>query len=444
MVLIRTLCALVILAAGVGCGQSLFDANGARHRDGGTGGDDDGGGDDGGPDAMVPEKCEAPCIADAASDFIDTAGTAWRYLDDRRNRIWVPMAQSGDGRAMMSLNLSNRFARCSDEMTAAACQEMPDALLVTAAGMQSSADPAIELQSAATQPIQLVFRVHVPSTGSPSYKVRLYRNSREDVLLTTTVAPGTTARRAIYVDALASDRFLVALEPMGSPGGSVALHFFARGPDPSFPATCQLAIPFPSAGTSATPIPNLCGEELRPMNSSMPSPLFLDAGPFVTQGKSGHFEPSYHVEGTQPLSRGNDMTIQLWVQHDYPADPRVWLFSDIDQVAGGGLGISITSDGSTNRLEVSVPSAGDPAVYTNQSVAYPNAAEWHLVRVIHASNTVTICVDGRRQASAILPGPTPSVRPPYLGKNVIWPPLEYFRGAIDDVRVFSGALPCEP
>jgi hypothetical protein len=33
--------------------------------------------------------------------------------------------------------------------------------------------------------------------------------------------------------------------------------------------------------------------------------------------------------------------------------------------------------------------------------------------------------------------------PPYLGKNVVWTPAgQFFDGNIDDVRVFTGALPC--
>jgi hypothetical protein len=33
---------------------------------------------------------------------------------------------------------------------------------------------------------------------------------------------------------------------------------------------------------------------------------------------------------------------------------------------------------------------------------------------------------------------------PYLGRNVIWLPSgAFYDGAIDDVRVLSGALPCE-
>jgi hypothetical protein len=444
MVLIRALCALAVfvssVAGGVGCGQSLFDANGDRQRDGGPGGGDggdDGGGDDG--SIPVPETCEAPCIADAAADFIDTTGAVWRYLDDRRNRVWVAMVPSGS--AMMSMFLSNQIERCNP--AAAACQALPGALLVTSAGMQSSADPAIELKSPATQTIQLAFRAHVP-LGSPSHRIRLYRNSREDVLVTALAEPGKTASRAVFVDALVSDRFLIAVEPTASPGGPVALQFFARGPDASFPSVCQLAIPFPETGMTTPTIPNLCGPALQPMDDAAPSALFLEPGPFTGHGLAGNFSPTFYVRGAKPLVRGRAMTVQLWVRNDFAAQPQMWVFSDIDQSTGGGLGIQLRNDGSGVQLEASVPSGPDPKVYTGQSIPFTPDI-WHFVRVIHENETVTICLDGRRQVSGPLAGPIPSNHPPYLGRNVIWPPPDaYLRGAIDDVRVFSAALPCDP
>ncbi|HWO25786.1 MAG TPA: LamG domain-containing protein [Kofleriaceae bacterium] len=441
MVLIPTLRALAIaacLAAGLaGCGQSLFDAHGDRARHDGGGGGDDGGG----PDAYIPDKCDAPCIADAASGFIDTSGAVWRYLDDRRNRIWIPMAQSGN--AMMSSILANRFARCSLEPTAEACKEMPDALLVTAAGAQSSADPAIEFRSDATQAIQLVFRVHVPASNGVAHRVRLYRHSREDVLVTVTVQPGETQRHAVFADALAGDRFLLALEPLGSPGGTAAMQFFVRGPDASFPATCRLAIPFPSGVSSATIIPNLCGPDLQARTGSMPGVLGIEPGGGVaTLGTVGSFEPSNFVQGNQSIERRGATTFQLWIRDDDASEPQMWQFSDADEDTNGGIAIRILGNMPSTQLEVGVPvGAGLP--YATQTVPYTNPASWHLLRVVHDSGMVSICIDGKRAGGGPLPGPATTGVLPHLGRHSLNTSVDYFRGAIDDVRVFSTALPCD-
>jgi hypothetical protein len=58
---------------------------------------------------------------------------------------------------------------------------------------------------------------------------------------------------------------------------------------------------------------------------------------------------------------------------------------------------------------------------------------------------VKICLDGQRVASYVLPaGKMQSMYPPYLARNMNWLPQGgFFDGAIDDVRVITGALPCE-
>jgi hypothetical protein len=62
---------------------------------------------------------------------------------------------------------------------------------------------------------------------------------------------------------------------------------------------------------------------------------------------------------------------------------------------------------------------------------------------VHKGDDLQLCLDGVRVAHGSFPGKLQSTYAPYLGKNVIWTPSEpAFLGSIDDVRVFSTALPC--
>jgi hypothetical protein len=83
-------------------------------------------------------------------------------------------------------------------------------------------------------------------------------------------------------------------------------------------------------------------------------------------------------------------------------------------------------------------------MFAASTAAWQNGG-WRFVRVVHSGGMVTLCVDGARASSfdraanALV-----STFPPYVGKNVVWTPAgSYYDGAIDDIRVFSGALPCD-
>ena len=78
-------------------------------------------------------------------------------------------------------------------------------------------------------------------------------------------------------------------------------------------------------------------------------------------------------------------------------------------------------------------------------VAYPPGGAWQFVRVVHTGGNVNVCLNGRRVTSfPVAPGKLASTFPPRLGKNVVWSPVgSFFDGELDDVRVLTGALPCE-
>jgi hypothetical protein len=419
--------ALVMLLAVSGCSESLFGVHG--HPGDGTGGGDD--------DASVPDTCPASCIADAAANFDGTVnGTngRWRYLGDTRNHMWTPMVPAAT--AMVG-DANNRIERCADNASAAACQGLSNGLLITSSGTSSTSDPALEYTAPDARVIQLALAVNVPQ-GSGEHRVRLYRNSREDVLFTATASPGATVAHTVTVDALRDDRFLVALEPTGTKGGTSALRLFVIDTHTTFPSTCQLALTFSDASTTSATVDNLCGANFTYLNNTTPSPPLLVTGPFAYHGMGVYFEDPYYLAGSQPLG-GGDRTVQFWVQEGTVAT-RAWVFSDIDETTGHGLGVAFTNM-SGSKLEAAVVTSTSPLTYTSQPIDIPTPQAWHFVRVAHAGGAITLCLDGARVASGPLPGPTAPTRAPTLGRSTS--STDDLNGQVDDVRVFSGALPCD-
>ncbi len=428
MPLIRT---LVVLLAVSGCSESLFGTHGGGHGSGG-----------------IPDQCSAPCLADAAANFdgtMDGGNDRWGYLDDNRDRTWTPMTPTG--MAMVG-TVNNRIERCADQPSAAACAGLSDALLVTSSGTSSKADPALLYTAAKAQVMQLVLHVNVPQ-GSATHRVRLYRNSREDVLFTTTAAPGDMVAHEITVDALEGDRFLVALEPIDAQGGTAALQFSFIDTHQTFPSTCQLALTFADSTVVSSTVANLCGAAnagFTYIYDTTPGPPVIDMGPYKEEGDALYFEPTVYLAGSKPLGGDSERTIQFWVKNDAPTQQLAWVFSDVDETSAHGLAIRFTNmSGASSgfQLEAAVVNATNPVAYVSQGIAIPNLnpLPWNFVRVVHAGGNVTLCLNGTLVKSAPLPGPIPSDHLPVFGQNGSDTSTD-LSGDLDDVRVFSGTLPC--
>lgn len=427
---LRPLSLVAWIALVAGCGQSLFDAHGEGRDGGSTGGDGD-----------VPDTCQTPCLADAGADFDGSPGGKgdhWRYLDDHRDRTWLPMV--ADAGAQVGADPGNSFKRCAGFSSSSACEALPGALLVTTAGKTSAADPAIEYRVEEPRVIQIAVRAHVES-GGPAHAIRLYRNSREDVLFTLPTVAGATVERQITVDAIPGDRFLIAAAP-GDAGGAVALHVFVSDPRKSFPVTCQLAVPFTAQGSSSTTVDDLCRGELQSITTGAPSMPSLLAGPYSELGMGAYLENSYYDAG-EPLTAASAMTIQLWLRAEGSMIAGEWVISNINADVGGGLGLQLKIDPTDGLvLEASGVKTTNPATYAGPHAPYGTPFEWHFVRVVHASGQIGICVDGERVGGDALAGPVTSSAPVNIGRNAS-DSGSYLTGDVDDVRVFLEALPCE-
>ena len=424
---LRALPILVLVAA---CNQSLFD-----QYSGDGGGDDDGSG--------TASTCPTPCVADAGGDF-GASGKNWRYVEDTRNRAWVAMTPSGDT-AVGADDSKNTITACSAHGDAPACAALPGALLVSSSGSASMADPAAEWTSTTNQVVKLELSAFVAS-GEAAQNVLLYRNSREDSLVATIAAmPGTAASASVTVDAFAGDRFLVAVAPSGAGAMDVGVQLFASGTGASFPQTCELGLGFD--GASGTSIANACGSKVTSMdaNTASTSAITLGPPPYVQLGQAAMFVENKYLIGADVLDRKSDTTTQLWVQHlAVVADSGAWVFSDYDLDFGGGVGI-VVYDNQSGTLTLQAGTCTDPTPdFAEISTSYPNDHAWHFVRVVHTNGKFNLCLDGTMVASMPLAaGALKTTYPPYMAQNVVWTPSgAFFDGSLDDVRVFSTALPC--
>jgi hypothetical protein len=427
MVLIRLgwLCILACAA----CSQSLFDAYGP------PGGDSE------------PATCNAPCIADAAVDFDGSAGgknQMWRYLDDHRNRTWTAMAPGGT--TMTGADPANQITSCAGNGRAAACTMLPGALLVSSSGATSAADPAIELTAPAQQVLQLSIKVFMASGADQT--IRLYRNGRPDALFTGVATAGKPLEQTITVDALAKDRFLVAMAPMAAGASDVAIRFIASSAGMLFPQTCLLAVEF--AGATGNTVNDRChGVSFTHFDADFnPTPVVLGDDPFGQKSAAADIALGTDFETEETIAQNTALTVQLWARQRTMPTEDVWLISDMDLTdnAPGGLAVGMSRfgmlDASTGTKVVPMM----PIETADALTPWPGTGDWHFVRVVQTGGNLNLCLDGKQKASVPVPdGHLKTVEALFLGRNKFGIPAgeSFFDGYLDDVRIFKGALPCE-
>jgi len=433
---------LVLIA---GCSESLFGARGGSPP--GQGNDaasNDAAGSDSGDAGNVPMSCPGTCIADAAGDFDGTArgkNNDWRYVEDHPStRTWVPMTVGTN--VMTGAVSGSRITTCATNPTIPACLSLPTALLVSPASSPTGVDPAIEFTAPANQVIQLSLNAFTASGTAQT--IRLYRSSREDVLFTGTATAGTLLSHAITLDALAGDRFLVAVVPAGAGATDLALQLFVSAPPgTSFPAACQRVVSFDTMdgfGGFSDPCHGYRFSSL----SDTTGPITPAAGtpPFSQLGMSVTIASGTSIENASTIDYGSDVTAQLWVNTALSGTSVAWPLSNRDVNIKGGVGIKLVPGTPPTIHAV----AGDPQTSSFIDVSAPfTTSSWQFVRVVRARNNLSLCVQGRRVASA---GISPEDRTVnvgvWLGKDTAGGSLGAFSGLIDDLRVMTGALPCDP
>jgi len=357
----------------------------------------------------------------------------------------------GNNLVMTGADPGTRITSCRAFPDEVACGTLANALLVSSAGASSANDPAIELTVAERQVLQLRVEVFVPPGGADQV-IRLYRNSREDVLFTGTAIANAVLDHTITLDALAGDRFLVAVAPQGSGATNVGLNLFATSTGATFPASCQLALSFASA--TGNTFEDLCGNTVftHYLSSAVPSPPSLGDGPFPEQGPAadfliGDFLERGRVGDTSPavLDWSQDVTVQLWVQiRAFSLNHSAVVFSDLDLDFGNGMDIVVQQAGTASTVNLDVQTCISPSssALSDAISMYPNPNQWQFIRAVRAGGHVQVCVNGAPAASiSTVPCTKPSSYAPQLGQQAT-NGGPFLNGLIDDVRVITGALPC--
>jgi hypothetical protein len=339
---------------------------------------------------------------------------------------------------------SDRITSCAMHPEAAACAALPGALLVSSTGATSSRDPAIEFKAPIGQVLQLSLHAFVPA--GEDQMIRLYRNSREDALFTGTATAGTVLASEITVDALPGDRFLVAVAPTGDGATDVGLQLFITAADQRFPSTCQLALRFDdlTVANSVSDVLCLNGAFTHLSSAGTSTPLTRGPAPFTELGSSGIVPGTTYLhefEGTRFMDYSRDVTVQLWVDlGTFVNAGRASVFSDLGP-AGAGIELAI-SPGSPGTVAVATRTTAGTLVQA--AGAYPPPGAWHFLRVVRTAASLRVCVDGAL-AGNLDTAPVLSAAPhlPDLGKDLQASSNQAsFDGDFDDVRVITGALPC--
>lgn len=427
-----------VLALACGCRQSLFDAHGET-KDAAHG------------DAPAGATCPAPCLGDSGGDFDGTANGKtgrWRYLDDHRDRTWAPMTAMDNG--FVGADPANAIKPCAGSSDSEACQALPGALLISTAGFTTPADPAIEFTADANKTIELQLSVYIP-TGGFGQTVRIYRNSREDVLFTGTAHAAATLTQKISLDALEGDRFLVAIAPPALGQPDIGVQLFVAGANATFPTECQLAVPF--WGLSGLTTDNVCnGSKLTAMHDSTAGAAapVLGAAPYPELGQAANIAQHNFYSAAAILDRPGDVTVDLWLKHTMlvATDDRAWVYSETNNAsdAGGGINVYVYSNQGKLKLVGETIKTGLGMVIPIPAEAdYPADQKWHFVRVVHkVDGAIKLCLDGIYKDMVTAAGTLKAFTPPYIGQDAYYPTdPAAFIGSVDDIRVLNTALPCD-
>jgi hypothetical protein len=208
---------------------------------------------------------------------------------------------------------------------------------------------------------------------------------------------------------------------------------------------CQVALDFEMAKVSGNTMTAHCGNaftyyEYEPNDT--PQPPVLADGPYPELGKAASIPTNHYYKTTAALDKGEEFTWQYWMKiNALDAIYDSWVVSDMDLDAYGGLGNGVYQRATLN-FDTQLGNDGD---YLGSNAEFPHVNKWAFVRVAYANGKLSTCINGKRFSSLDVPqAKLESAFPLHLGKNVRWlPQVAVYNGLIDDLRVFSAALPCE-
>lgn len=166
-------------------------------------------------------------------------------------------------------------------------------------------------------------------------------------------------------------------------------------------------------------------------------------GATLTMGQSNQADTAYLFNGTsQRMTPGansvfnttDGYTISAWVKPDSNLGTLTWRFIMAGPSADWGFGLNINASGAA-YLRMTKVNASD----ANVSPVEVTKDAWHHVAMTYKDTNVTYYLDGRQVGSYIYNpagGFTPGTK--YIGVNANGG--GYFKGSLDDVRVYGRAI----
>jgi hypothetical protein len=252
------------------------------------------------------------------------------------------------------------------------------------------------------------------------------------------------------VDALAKDRFVVAMAPMSAGAGDVAIQFIASSAGMLFPQACLLAVDF--AGATGTGVTDRCASTAFTYTDDMDKakPVVLADDPFGQKSTAADVALGTFFQTTQALTQSTTLTAQMWVKQRAvsPGGEFAWVLSDMDLTDNAPGGLAIGVGGTPAVLQASTATVSTPTSIETVDVLtpWPGTGDWHFVRVVQSGGNLNVCLDGKQKASLpVVDGHLKTVEPLFLARNKFGIPSgeSFFNGNLADVRMFKGALPCE-
>lgn len=409
-----------------------------------------------GGDASV-SQCPSPCFGDLAADFVPmeqgNGALAWRYLEDGRGPSGVDYdalewgAHEGADAFVAAGGSPPAIVSCGG---AEICAGVSGHLLAISDPEGGGSDATFELTATDDAVYRIMGSYRSPDgvSSTSAHRFWISRRSRYDVLADGEFFPSTSEGTFdVTASLLANDPVRITLIG-GSESVAVALSAYATNGG-TFPGDCQLALTFD--GGSLT---DACsGTSFAAESDSIADP---DPGAPSTGASfdASHGDAMVFVEGQQVRSLGpaldhrGDFTVQLWARFEEGAmNVTGTLFTDAtSEDPPGGAYLRGDLDGTMYFGTFYEDPMCDMGICDVFAMATrPTDGGWHFYRLVRRTSdeTMRLCIDGRLVGSTPVPGDVDltTAYPPYIGRNVVFNPA-YFVGAIDEVRVFSSALPC--
>lgn len=420
-------------------------------------------------DGGDPASCVDPCLSDATLDFGDVQGSGplqWRYLNDTRSATGLTYGELALSTHYMAPAWTDAtpppaIVDCRDSIDGA-CATASGQLVLEADALAGGSDPVLGFT--ATEDASYIVVVDVLAVDGGPAAITISRTSRLDSIAVGELsAPGTVTG---VVDLLEGERGLVTVAPVADPGGALSVGASVRVSRVigESLADCELVMPFDTDDSLALG----CSEGTLTEGMGFDDTTTA-SGPSTAHGGArawGYRGKALQAVGESPDYSG-DFTIQLWLLVDNLSlsEPAVYTdatASSAENASGVRLSLARESDdGLRSNVATAVYRFGmggdlpptDPSVFCDLDGicigtiegSIPALDEWHFYRIVRLadSDEVRFCIDGELVGTGFLDGDldiSPRVTPTVGSSGTS--AMNSLEGAIDDVRIFSRALPC--